>query len=902
VTLSNDHIDYIIKDLTYRGLIADEIQDELIDHICSAVESEMKNGKRFIEAYHHVLHRFGHNVGLRQTQKQSIQIKNQKATTMLANYLIIAWRNLRKQSFYSLINIFGLAIGVAACMIIVLFIVDELAYDRYNDKADRIFRVEAEIKFGGNQFHMAYRPAPEANALLQDYPEVESVVRFRSSGSYLVKTETGTENIKESHVIWADSSIFKIFSVNVLEGNARTALREPASIAISKKIAEKYFRGKSALGQSLILDNRYNTKVTAVYDDIPSTSHFHFDIIISMMGDWPIPREAKSTSFMQENFIEYVLLKEGASASDLEHKFPKFLEKNMGPEVIQAFGPDFTFEKFRASGNKYDLSLRPVTDIHLLSNVRGELEPNGNIQYVYLLSIVAGFILIIGCINFMNLSTARSGNRAKEVGVRKVMGSMRSHLVRQFLTESTIVSLFSFIMAVAIAYLFLPIFNALSQKQLVLPFGSGFFYLILIGGCLLIGVMAGLYPSFFLSAFKPVNVLKGQVSLGMKSGAVRSSLVVFQFVISIFLIVGAICINRQLHFIQNKKLGFEKEQVIIVHDAYALRPTNVEPFKNEVQRLSIIEGGTVSGYVPVENEWSWRSNNTLWNEGSDPTTENMVSTEMWQVDYDYITTFKMNVREGRGFSKEFLSDSQAIILNHTAAVRLGLGKDAIGKKVNLFEGSATPENVRTRTVIGIIDDFHFSSLKNNISSLGLILGQADGSVCFRFQPNKTKEVVSSIEKIWKQLAPGQPFQYSFLDEDFASMYEAEQRLGTIFSLFAGLAIIIACLGLFALTAFTAEQRTKEIGIRKVLGASVGSIVMLLSKEFGRLVLIALVLATPVAWWAVSKWLEDYQYKVEIGWSVFALAGVLALFIAWITMSFQSIKAAFANPVKSLRND
>lgn len=900
--LTNDHIDYIIKDLTYRGIIADEIQNELIDHICSAVEGEMKNGKRFIEAYHHVLHRFGHNTGLRETQQQSIQTINQKATIMLSNYLTIAWRNLRKQSFYSLINIFGLAVGVAASLIIVLFIVDELAYDRYNTNADRIYRVEASIKFAGNQFEMAYRPAPEAQALLEDYPEVESVVRMRPSGSYLVKQTDGADNMKEQHVIWADSTFFKIFSVNVLEGNAKTALTEAGGIAISQRIAEKYFNGKSAIGQSLILDNKYYTKVNAVYENIPSASHFHFDIIVAMVGEWPIAREAKSTSFMQENFLEYVLLKQGANPKDLEKKFPGFIEKNMGPEVLEVFGPDFTFEKFRATGNKYDLSLRPLTDIHLHSSVRGDIEPNGNIAYVYLFSIVAGFILIIGCINFMNLSTARSSNRAKEVGVRKVMGSMRSHLVRQFLIESTLIALFSFVVAVLLAYLFLPVFNYLSQKQLVLPLGNPIFYLVLLGGCLIIGFMAGLYPSFFLSAFKPVNVLKGQVSLGMKSGAVRSSLVVLQFVISIFLIVGAIAVNQQLSFIQNKKLGFEKEQVLVVHDTYALRPGNVEPFKNEVLRLGTIEAGTISGYVPVENDWSWRSNTTVWNEGKEPTTENMVGTEMWEIDYDYLETFKMNVREGRGFSKEFPSDSQAIILNKTAAARLGLGKDAIGKKIHLFEGEPTQENIKSRTIVGIVDDFHFSSMKNNISALTFVLGHSDGNVSFRFQPNKTTEVIQSIEKVWKQLAPGQPFQYSFLDEDFASMYYAEQRLGTIFSLFAGLAIVIACLGLFALTAFTAEQRTKEIGIRKVLGASVSSIVVLLSKEFGKLILIAFILSTPIAWWSVSKWLEGYQYKVEIGWWIFALAGIISLAIAWITMSFQSIKAALMNPVKSLRNE
>ncbi|HEU5289521.1 MAG TPA: ABC transporter permease [Cyclobacteriaceae bacterium] len=900
--LTNDHIDYITKDLTYRGIIAEEVQGELIDHICSAVEIEMKNGTRFIEAYHKVLHQFGHNAGLRQTQQQTIQTTYQKTSIMLSNYFIIAWRNLRKQSFYSLINIFGLAVGVAASLIIVLFIVDELRYDQYNTKADRLYRVEAGIKFGGNEFQMAYRPAPEAHALLENFPEVESVVRMRPSGSYLVKPADNVDNMKEQNVIWADSTFFKVFSVNVVEGNAKTALAEAGGVAISRRVAEKYFKGKSALGQSLILDNKYYTKVNAVYENIPSASHFHFDIIVSMIGDWPIAREAKSTSFMSENFLEYVVLTKGSNPKDLEKKFPAFIEKNMGPEVAQAFGPDFTFEKFRATGNKYDVTLRPVTDIHLHSNVRGELEPNGSITYIYLFTIIAGFILIIGCINFMNLSTARSSNRAKEVGVRKVMGSMRSHLIRQFLTESTLVALFAFCVAVFLAYLFLPLFNYLSQKQLQLPFGDPVFYLILTASCLLIGFIAGLYPSFFLSAFKPVNVLKGNVALGMKSGAVRSSLVVLQFVISIFLIVGAIAVNRQLNFIQNKKLGFEKDQVIVIHDTYALRPKNVEPFKNEVLRLGSVEAGTISGFVPVESDWSWRSNSTLWKTGSEPTAENMVSSQIWEVDYDYIETFKMKINEGRGFSKEFPGDSQAIVLNQTAAKRLGLSKDLIGKKLSTFIGVADPNHISNLTIIGIVDDFHFSSMKEYISSLGLILGKADGSVCFRFQPNQTQETIQSIEKIWKQLAPGQPFQYSFLDEDFAKMYDAEQRLGTVFSLFAGLAIIIACLGLFALTAFTAEQRTKEIGIRKVLGASVSSIVVLLSKEFGKLILIAFVFSTPIAWWCVSKWLEGYQYKVEIGWWIFVLAGFISLVIAWITMSFQSIKAALMNPVKSLRSE
>lgn len=902
VRLTEEHISYIRKDLGYRGVVLEGFHDEVIDHICSAVEAEMNKGKRFIDAYHEVLRSFGNTAGLRETQQQTLRSENQTAKIMLRNYFTISWRNLRRHSFYSLINIAGLAIGIAACLIIVLFIIDELRYDTYNDKADRIYRIDAEINFGGNHQKMTYRNAPEAYALMQDYPEVESAVRFRNAGSYLVKPANGTGNLKEKNVIWADSTFFKIFSVKVLEGNPDKALAEPASIAISKRIAEKYFPGTSALGQSMTLDNKYTAKVTAVYENIPAASHFHFDILVSMVGDWPIAREAKSTSFMNENFNTYLLLKEGTDAKALERKLPGFLEKYMGPELSQALGTEFSMKKFTSSGNKYELTLRPLTDIHLHSDLKGEFEPNSNITYIYLFSTVAAFILVIACINFMNLSTARSSNRAKEVGIRKVMGSMRSHLVRQFLTESILVTLFSFVLSLALAYVFLPVFNNLSLKQLQLPFGNPLFYLILFGASVFIGVIAGLYPSFFLSRFKPVNVLKGQLALGMKSGFIRSTLVVFQFVISVFLIIGAITVNRQLTYIQNKKLGFEKDQVIIVHDAYVLRPNNVQAFKDEVLKISAVEDGTVSGYIPVENDWTWRNNGAFWKEGVQPTTENIVSFQRWSGDYDYIKTFRLNIQKGRDFSRDFLSDSAAVILNEAAVTRLGLGDDPIGKKITTFKDDVPldPNQVLSWTVIGVVDNFHFSSMKESIAPLGLFLGNSDGNVSFRFAPDKTREVIQSVEKVWEKLTNGQPFQYSFLDEDFEQMYQSEQRLGEIFAVFAGLAIIIACLGLFALTAFTAEQRTKEIGIRKVLGASVSSIVMLLSKELGKLVLIAFIVSAPIAWYAVDWWLETYTYKTTIGIPVYLLAGVLVFIIALGTMTYQSIKAAIADPVDALR--
>jgi len=563
---------------------------------------------------------------------------------------------------------------------------------------------------------------------------------------------------------------------------------------------------------------------------MPVNSHFHFDMILSLVT----AEYHKDQSWLSNNFHTYVKLKPGADAQTLQAKFPQMIDTYAGPQAKLALGGDFTMEKFRAAGNKIEFTLRPLTDIHLHSDLTAELGVNSDITYIYLFTAVAFFILAIACVNFMNLSTARSANRAKEVGVRKVMGSLRSHLVNQFLMESMLLSVVAFVLALGFAWLTLPVFNELAARALTIPFSQPGFWLIIVTSALVVGLLAGVYPAFFLSAFRPINVSKGQFSLGMKSGFVRSALVVFQFSLSILLIIATLAVNRQLNYIQNKKLGFNKEQVIVVKDAYGLGK-HLTSFKDEMLKDSRISHASLSGYLPVAG--TSRSDNTFWPEGLQPTQENLVSIQCWRVDVDYVKTFGMKIKEGRDFSLEFPSDSSAVLLNEAALALFGFNKDVIGKKITTFsdnvDGNFDPNHVKSYHVIGVIENFHFESLRQNITPLALFMGNSNELISFRFEAQNAKEVIATLENRWQQLASGLPFSYSFLDDDFEHMYSSEQKLSRLFLLFASLAIVIACLGLFALTAFTAEQRTKEIGIRKVLGASASSIVFLKWPSFRR---------------------------------------------------------------------
>jgi len=808
---------------------------------------------------------------------------------MLRNYLKVAFRNIGREKFYAAVNILGLAISIACCLVILVYLQDELSYDRFPERADRIYRVAGEINFGGNHTFYAVTPAPMAGALVSDYPEVESSFRFRQWGNWLVRPEQTTVNTKEDHVAYADSNFFQFFSVPVLSGDAAQALRAPDAVAISASAAKRHFGSDDPVGQTLVFDDEYRYRVGAVFEDIPKNAHFHFDFLLAMSGY----EDSRSPIWLSNNYHTYITLKEGADPAAFEAKFPSLFRKYAGPQVQQLL--DKSIEEIEATGQGVHYTLQPLRDIHLRSDLTAELEPNSDIKYVYIFGSIALFILLIACINFMNLATARSSNRAKEVGVRKTLGAIKQDLIGQFLTESILMSVLSFILAVLIAEIGVRYFGALVGKTLNLPLSDPLFLAGLAGAALLIGLLAGAYPSFYLSSFMPVDTLKGKLRAGMRGGIFRNGLVVFQFVISIFLIIGTLIINEQLNFIRNKKLGFEREQVLLLHDAYALGNQR-QTFKEQMEQLPGVRSASFSSYLPVRSS---RSDNTMWPEGK-MTETNSVSTQMWQVDEDYVSTLGMQLVAGRNFSREMPTDSNAVILNQRAVDLYGFD-DPIGKRISAFTGPSNDlNNITTYHVIGVVENFHYESLRENIDALGLFLNPSSGYLALRYQSDDPSALISQVEAQWRTMAPGQPFAYSFLDERFEAMYEAEQRTSGIFLLFAGLAIFVACLGLFALATFTAERRTKEIGVRKVMGASSFDIFTLLSSEFTRWVALAYLIALPLGWYFARQWLRDFEYQTSISFWIFAAAALIALLIALVTVSYQALRAAFSNPVEALR--
>lgn len=807
---------------------------------------------------------------------------------MIRNYLKIALRNLLKNKAYSFINIAGLALGLTCCLLITMYVVDELSYDHFHENADQIYRLDSDIKFGGHDFSLAVVSPMVGPAMVEELPSVKYSVRFRSRGSFLVRK--GDQTLKEENVIYADSTLFDIFSFPLIAGNPKTALVDPTSVVITESTARKYFGKTEVLGETLNFDNRTDYKITGVMKDIPRNSHIRFDFFLAMTG----LEESRELTWVSNNFNTYILVDKGTDIKNLGVQLQALVDRNVDVQMQQIM--QRSLEDLKKSGDFLRYQLMPMTDIHLHSNRTAELSPNSSVQYVYMFSGIAFFVLLIACINFMNLATARSAGRAREVGIRKVMGSLKSSLIGQFLTESLLMTLLAFGLAMLGAWLLLPWFNQLADKQISFSSFMNFSFLpVLLLFVIITGLLAGSYPAFFLSSFQPIKVLKGTTGGSAKSGWLRSSLVVFQFITSVLLIIGTIVIYRQLNYIQNKQLGFNKEQVLILQDAYALGD-QVGAFKQDVLRESGVVSGTVSGYLPVPSN---RSDTPYFPTPTiDP--DKAVSSQVWRVDEDYVPTMGMEIMEGRNFSRDFPSDSTAVIMNEAAA-KLFNFENPIGEKIYTLRDFNDTE-VLSYDVVGVVKDFNFESLRENISPLLLFIGRSTSSISFRINTNDVPGLVSRIESKWRAMGPGQPFNYEFMDEAFDQMYRTEQRVGNIFISFAILAIFIACLGLFGLSAFMAEQRTKEIGIRKVLGASIGNIVTMLSKDFLRLVLIAAVIAFPVAWWGMNKWLEDFAYRTSISWWIFALAGAVAVLIALATVSFQAMRAAVTNPVESLRNE
>lgn len=809
--------------------------------------------------------------------------------TMLQHYFKVSIRQLFKQRFYSVINISGFAVGLACCLLILLYIQNEVSYDQQYPDGDRIYRVLQKGLYDGDLVRGAVVTTPLAETLERDYPEVIQAARLAPNiaegGSNLVRTEAGNKNSYQEGFVFADPAFLKMFQFPMIEGDWE-ALERPNTVVLTQEKADRYFPGENPIGKNLILND--NTakpfEVTGVMEDLPTNTHFQFDYLLSMEG----VATAKIPNWGFSNFMTYVKLSPEAEVAPLETKMVAVIKKYQEPD----------YEEKVKAGEHFWYTLQSVKDIHLHSSDVYGYWAHGDIRYIWLFGMIALFILIIASINFMNLSTARSANRAKEVGLRKVLGSLRKQLTHQFLTESIVISLLSFLVAITIAALLLPYFNELTGKTLSIPWHNPWLVPFLLGATIFMGLLSGIYPSVFLSSFRPIQTLKGQLSSGSKGAQFRSALVVFQFTISIVLIIGSLVVKQQIDYIQNKKLGFNKDQVLIVEDSHILG-NQTAAFKEELKTLPTVEEVSLSSYIPVKG-YS-RNGTGAWPTGSNPE-ETSVGLAKWYVDHDYIKALDMEIIDGRDFAVDMPTDSQAVILNRKAVELLGFD-DPIGQQITSYTylDEETGKLLEaTYTIIGVVENFHYESMKQGIYGLSLVIGSWAGTTLLKSETSDVQQLLTDVENTWSSFAPDQPFRHHFLDERFDRMYAFEARIGQIFTVFTGLAIFVACLGLFALATFMAEQRRKEISIRKVLGASVSGITLMLTKNFAFLVFIALVLAIPVAWWLMHTWLQDFAYRTTIGWSVFALSGVAALIIALLTISYQAIRAALANPADNLR--
>jgi putative ABC transport system permease protein len=800
---------------------------------------------------------------------------------MYRNYLKIAIRNLLKNKLFSFINISGVAIGLACFLLLALYVKDELSYDRFHNNADRIYRLSRTFlsKDGTASLRLAHAAPPFGPLIKQDFPEVEQVVRLLETGA---SVKYGDKVFNEDAVFAAEANLFKVFSFNVTSGNPDKALENPFSIVFSRPMAEKYFGKENPIGKTVRLDNQLDYTVTGVFEPLPAQSHFHPDFLASFstLND---PRvygaEGLRTNWGNNSFSTFLLLPQNYDPQNLVKSFPAFQNRHID-----------------SNASSYSvLDLMKLTDIHLYSHLDSEIEANGDIQYVYLFSAIAIFILLIACVNYMNLATAKSATRAKEVGMRKVIGAVRSQLINQFLSESLLLVLVSVSIAVLIVVLCLPALNNFTQKTL--QFNSLLdpgFIAILISITLFTGVIAGSYPAFFMTSFQPISVLKGKIASALKNGKLRQSLVVAQFSIAVVLIICTAVVYSQMKYIRDYDLGYSKDQIILLSmpDDSA---TNIESIKQRFKENSNIKEVGRSSRIPSGRLLdSWEAYVV---KGDTLATSDIIVKSL-AIDEDFIPTYQISMASGRNFSKEHPTDkSSGFILNQTAARLLGWTNpaDAIGSRFGYGE-------IRGQ-IIGVTKDYHFESLHQKVVPM-VMFNQSGrlGRVSIHVSGSNLKQAIDHVETVWKSQFPDKPFEYEFLDQRFGKLYAREQSQQLLFGIFAGIAIFISCLGLLGLSMFMAELRTKEIGVRKVLGASVSSIVALLSQDFLKLVVIAILIASPVAWYGMHSWLQDFAYHTEINWWVFALAAILSIAIALFTVSFQSVKAALMNPVKSLKSE
>ncbi len=808
---------------------------------------------------------------------------------MLRNYLSVTLRTIARQKGYAFINLAGLAIGLAAFVLITLFVQQEMSYDRMHEKRADVYRVILDAKVGDQEVMSASSPAVMAGTFIDVFPEVIDATRIDAFTSDVLVTYEGTSFYQEDFFL-ADSSVFNIFSFELVQGDPATALNQPSGLVLSESMAAKYFGDADPMGKILRIDNNRDATVTGVMRDVPKATHFQ----PQMIGSFLSHSRADDTIWLNNSFYTYLLLAPGTDPATLEAKFPPFVSERIGAEMQQFMGQ--SFEDAKAAGMRYDWYLENLGDIYLRSQAEDQIAPTGDIRYLYVLSAIALFVLLIACINFMNLSTARATGRAREVGIRKVMGSDRGQLIRQFLGESTTMAVLAMVLAFGIVLAARPYFNAIADVDLQL---APWLLAAMVGIALVTGLVAGFYPALVLSGFQPATVLKGSFARSKEGTRLRSSLVVFQFAITVVLLVGTLVVAKQMRYIQDRDLGFTKDQVVVVPVETWDGFNSFETFRNNLLShpgvVEVATGGLMPGPDRIHNFTAFRSEGMRM--------EDFFIAGLGDVSDDYVETLDLRLIAGRDFDPNFPADSASWVINEATAAQLGwTPEEAIGKTIWHLDAMEANGGQGSK-VIGVMANANYESL--HTLTRPIIMGNRPWFQRYapvRIRPENVQATLAHIETHWLQMEPGYPFSYYFLDDDYQQFYEQEQRLSQLYVLFTVLAIVIACLGLFGLASFVTTLRTKEIGIRKVLGASVPGVVVLLSKEFTYLILIACAVAFPVAWFAMSRWLQGFAYATELGVAEFAIAGTAALVIAWTTVGYQSIRAALSDPVKALKND